>query len=132
MLSDPGSFTPLNNLKQVAAGQNLQQLLEIRYRRLHEVHDSPNRMQTVCDQIPTTFPDNLECVAYHRQCYQRFTGNLNRLQDKGNQDSSSSQSHQQQRPHSLRKSTGLTCPLFPPECIFCQKIEIKAGSNRKT
>lgn len=129
-LTDPGSFTPLSKLRQGTAIEKLHQLLEIRDRRLAQVHDSPNRMQSVCDQIPATLPDDLDSVGYHRSCYQRFTGNLDRLKDNEPEESVLLQ----QRPRSVRRSstTGATGPLFPPECIFCEKVEIKVGKDRKT
>lgn len=129
-LSDPGSFTPLSQLKQGTATEKLRQLLEIRDRRLNENHESPYRMQSVCEQIPTTLPEELDSVGYHRQCYQRFTANLDRL--KKEEKEVTQQPSQQTRPLSSRRSSSVTGPLFPPECIFCQKIEIKAGKDRKT
>ena len=122
-LSDHGHFTPLSGI--IGTGnEKLQQLHNIRNRRLHQAHDSPYRMQSVCDQIPTTLPDDLESFGYHRQCYQRFTGNLHLLGDDAEPEASTSQWH-----HSPRKlSSG---PIFPPQCIFCEKVEIK-GANRKT
>lgn len=52
----------------------LQHLLEIRDRRLYENHESPYCMQSVCQKNPTTLPEDLDCVGYRCQCYQRFTG----------------------------------------------------------
>lgn len=130
-LTDPDSFTPLSKLKQGTATEKLQQLLEICDWRLNQVHESPYQVQLVCDQIHTTLPEDLDSVGYHHQCYQCFTGNLDHLNDKEPKESTL-QPHQQQQPHSLRRSSGVTGPLFPPECIFCLKIEIKVSSDRKT
>jgi hypothetical protein len=123
--SDQGHFTPLSNIKGTV-NDKLQQLHEIRNKRLCLSHDSPYRMQSVCDQIPTTLPDDLESVGYHRQCYQRFTANLHLLGE--NKEAEASQWH-----HSPRKlySASSDGPIFPPECIFCDKVEIKDG-GRKT
>ena len=123
-ISDHGSFTPLSQGKGPVS-EKLQQLHSIRDRRLRQTHESPHRMQSVCDQIPMTLPDDLDCVGYHRQCYQRFTGNLNRLGDDTEAEASTSQSH-----HSPRKLSS-TGPIFPPECIFCDRLEVKS-SKRKT
>ena len=79
----------------------------------------------MCDQIPTALSDDLESVGYHRQCYVRFTANLRRLEDDTEPVASTSLRH-----HSPRKLTS-GGPIFPPECIFCGKTEIKDG-YRKT
>lgn len=127
-IADHGHFTPLSEIKGTADAK-LQQLHQIRDRRMCLTHDSPYRMQSVCDQIPTTLPDDLKSVGYHRQCYQRFSANLNRLPDHIEAgEVGTSQWH-----HDPRKvsPTGFTVPIFPPECIFCDKVEIK-GSGRNT
>jgi len=124
-MSDHGHFTPLTKIKGTAT-EKLQQLQKIRDRRLHQSHESPYRMQSVCDQIPPTLPDDLESIGYHRNCCQRFTGNLQLLGDDTEPEPSTSQRH-----HSPRKSGGSAGPIFPPECIFCDKVEIKDG-HRKT
>ncbi|KAI4827603.1 hypothetical protein KUCAC02_030988 [Chaenocephalus aceratus] len=124
-MSDHGPFTPLTKIKGTAI-EKLQQLHEIRDQRLHQPHKSPYCMQSVCDQIPTTLPDDLESVGYHRNCYQRFTCNLHLLED--NPEPSTSQWNHSPRKLSFGGSAG---PIFPPECIFCDKVEIKDG-HRKT
>lgn len=123
-MSDHGHLTSLDKIKGNAE-EKLQQLLTIRDQRLHQSHESPYRMQPVCDQIPTTLPDDLESVGYHRQCYVRFTANLHWLGDDTEPEASTSQRHL-----SPRKSSSAG-PIFPPECIFCGKPEIKDG-DRKT
>ena len=122
-----GPLTSLSNIKGTASDK-LKQLHNIRDRRLHLSHESPYRMQSVCDQIPVTLPDDLESAGYHRQCYQRFTGNLHLLGDDTAAETSTSEWH-----HSPRKmsSAGSAGPIFPPECIFCEKVQIKDG-DRKT
>lgn len=117
-LADHGNFISLNNIKQGTAKEKLEQLLEIRNKRLNQEHDSPYRMQTVCNLIPTTLPEDLDSIGYHRQCYQRFTSNLNRLKENENDYSNSSSLEQQLR---LSRSLSSAGPPFPPECIFCQK-----------
>ena len=125
-LKDYGQFTNFANVKG-SAEEKLRQLIDIRNHRLQQAQDSPYRMQSVCDQIPETLPENLKSNGYHRQCYQRFTANLHLLE---NDTSPTSVSY---RHHSPRKhsSTFCTTPLFPDECIFCGKIEIK-DAKRKT
>jgi len=92
----------LNKLKQGAPTEKLQQLLEIRDKRLNHAHDSPFQMQSACDLIPSTLLEDLDCVGYHRHCYQRFTSNLDRLDKKFE---ASSETHQQKRSKSSRSST---------------------------
>jgi len=126
-ISDHGAFIAFSRVKGTASDK-LEYLQNIRNQRLKLAHDSPYRMQSVCDQIPETVPNDLESTGYHRQCYQRFTGNLHLLSDGTGAKTSDSTWH-----HSPRKlaSGASASPLFPPECIFCDKLEIK-GSDRKT
>ena len=47
--------------------------------RLLEPQGSVHMMTDICSQVPSTYSE--ECMyRYHMQCYQGFTGNLNRLQ----------------------------------------------------
>ena len=55
----------------------LEKLNDIR-RRL-EPQGSLQRMTDICSQVPSTYSKE-QLYGYHRQCYQRFTGNLHRLQ----------------------------------------------------
>jgi len=79
-ISDHGPFTAFSRVKGTAS-EKVGHLQNIRNQRLKLAHDSPYRMQSVCDQIPDTVPNDLESTGYHRQCYQRFTGNLHLLRD---------------------------------------------------
>lgn len=114
-------FTPLTKIKGTAE-EKLQQLHKIRDQRLQQSHESPYRMQSVCDQIPSTLPDNLESAGYHRNCYVRFTANLHLLGH--DTEPSTSESYRSPR----RSSSG---PIFPPQCIFCNKVAIKVMHGRK-
>lgn len=117
-VSDHAPFIALSKIKGTAT-EKLQYLQSIRDRRLRQSY----RMQSVCDQIPSTLPDNVESMGYHRLCYQRFTGSLHLLGEATESEASTS---------SLRSPRKLsTESIFPPECIFCEKLEIK-GSDRKT
>ena len=86
--------------------------------------NSPHRMEAVCAQIPETLEGvDLDMIGYHRPCYQRFTANLHRLND--STTASVSTKH-----HSPRKqSSGESLQLFPPECIFCEKLQIKVSGK---
>ena len=130
-LLDHGSFTALSTIK-VIANERLQEILKIRDRRLLQSHGSTHRMQSVCDNIPITLPSDPESVGYHSKCYRRFTAHLDRLKDDTNEEEEEEASTSRQH-HSPRKSTsvGSHGPLFPPECILCEKLEIK-GADRRT
>lgn len=62
--------------KQKDPEERLQELVKIRDDRRSETVGSPYRMDDVCDQIPETLA---HFHGYHRDCYQRFTANLNHL-----------------------------------------------------
>jgi hypothetical protein len=65
----------------------------------------------------------LERTGYHSRCYQYFPGNLHHLGDEFEPEASNLLLHSP-----LKHSAG---PVFPPEYIFCEKVEIK-GVDRKT
>uniref|UniRef100_UPI00358E939A uncharacterized protein n=1 Tax=Myxine glutinosa TaxID=7769 RepID=UPI00358E939A len=83
-------------------------------------------MQSVCDQIPATLPDDLERVGYHSKCYKHFVRHFHRLGDDTEPGPSTSSWH-----HSPRKPGGSAEPIFLPECIFCEKVETK-DAHRNT
>ena len=117
-----GTFTFLSNVKGSPA-EKLVYLHGIRNKRLQEPYNSPYRMQDVCDLIPRDLEHaDFETIGYHRACYQRFTMNLHCI------TSSTSTSYEAALSRSPRKRQSPT-PLFPPECIFCEKIEIKVNSK---
>ena len=121
-----GDFTPLNNVKG-SATEKLSYLHDIRHRRLMEPRDSPHRMEDICNQIPDTLAGvNLEVIGYHRGCYQKFTKNQDRLK------CSTTPSESATTTRSPRKASSLSAMrLFSPECIFCEKLEVKIhGKNR--
>ena len=90
-ISDHGPFTPLSRIKGTAFDK-LKHLREIRDLRLCKPHASPYSMQSVCDQIHETVPKDLENNGYHRQCYQRFTGNLHLIENKTTEEPQASTS----------------------------------------
>ena len=122
-----GGFTSFTDIKTKPA-EKLAFLLQIRDKRLAQPLNSSQRMEDVCKLIPDTLEDaDLEAIGYHRQCYQHFTKNLDRL-ELHKAEASTSQSH-----HSPRKGcksvSKETRTLFPPECIYCDKIEIKTSGK---
>lgn len=125
---DHGQFTSFKKMKG-DPHEKLSQLLIIRDKRLAQPTGSVHRMEAVCSLIPTTLEGlDLDAYGYHRQCYQRFHLNLNRLKDSSAHCISSEQSTSGARHHSPRKKCRVAegeSPLFLPECIFCEKFEIK-------
>ena len=78
--NEPNSaFIRLSTVKGTAEGK-LNQILRIRDQRSQKALESPYRMKSICDQIPSSLDNiDLEEVGYHRNCYQNFTKNLDRL-----------------------------------------------------
>ena len=66
-------------------------------------------MSEICIQIPSSYSEEQD-LHYHRDCYQRFTGNLNRLLTEESPSTSRSQRN--------KSNVGI---IFPAECIFCDK-----------
>ena len=97
-------------------------ICDIRNRRLQQPITSSQRMQEICDQIPSNF-SNID--GYHRDCYQRFTMNLSRLDPSAQSDSGSSE---------LRRSTRTAKHriLSEKECLFCGKAGRKRVRKGKT
>ena len=84
-------------------------------------------MENVCSLIPETLDGvDLDVIGYHRQCYQQFTKNQDRLKQLNNPESSMSNSQYSPRKKSAQKEAKT---LFPPECIYCDKIEIKTAGK---
>ena len=84
-------------------------------------------MENVCSLIPETLEGiDLDVIGYHRQCYQQFTKNQDKLKQLNNPESSLSNSQYSPRTKSAQKEAKT---LFPPECIYCDKIEIKTAGK---
>ena len=95
---------------------SFQKICEIKEMGLSLPIGSKQRMEKECVQIPAHIGTD---VGYHRDCYQRFTMNLKRIQlgdKKGEEVSYTDRSPRGSR----REST-----VFSPESIFCNKIERK-------
>ena len=67
-------------------------------------------MEEICQKIPVEFEENK--YNYYRVCYQKFTGNFNRLKN-------------YQMNISYRASHVSEKPIFNAICIFCNKKEKK-------
>lgn len=123
---DHGPFTSLKSVKG-DPNDKLIQLRKIRDQRQAEPPESTHRMDSVCCLIPDSIEGlDLDFYGYHRQCYQRFHLNLNRLKAYKVSDQSAPKKHHSPRKPSSSKGTEMiTSPLFPQDCIFCDKVEKK-------
>jgi len=106
------TFTYLSQTKD--PNNRIQHLHNIRVQRLQEPPGSASRMEEACDLIPSSYQAN---DGYHRDCYQRFTMNLNRLSRPSKSSSEPSCSTRTSR----RSSSDGEKQLFNPDCIFCKK-----------
>lgn len=70
---------------------------------------SPYRTSEICLQIPSSYSEEQK-LGYHRDCYQCFTGNLNRLISEECLSTSRSQGN--------KSNIGI---IFAAKCIFCDK-----------
>ena len=78
-------------------------------------------MEDICNQIPETLVGaNLETTGYHRGCHQKFTKNQDRLKCSATPNESASMTRSPCKASSLS-----AVRLFSPECIFCEKLEVK-------
>jgi len=115
-----GPITLLSSTKDPQA--QLKKLKEARKERLSRtgISSSNDKHTCTCHLVPDS---RTELHGYHRQCYQRFTMNLNRLSTAPD-FYLPSYSKLSQRDSSVDKV------LFTPDCIFCnspkrRKIKIK-------
>ena len=115
---EKGNFTPLCQVK----GSATDKLHDIRDLRLQEPVDSVLRMEDVCSLIPDSLAVvNLETTGYHRACNRNFIKNQESLQKRSTvapQEASTSRSPS-------KRASSSAIQLFPPECIFCGKLEVK-------
>ena len=88
------------------AEERFQKIFEIRVQRRAQPAGSSYRMQLVCEQIPLNCTDK---DGYHRDCYQWFTMNLNRLKP-------ATHTVPQTRPKRSRSTEGV---IFDSDCIYC-------------
>uniref|UniRef100_UPI00358E3B67 uncharacterized protein n=1 Tax=Myxine glutinosa TaxID=7769 RepID=UPI00358E3B67 len=66
---------------------------------------------------------DLETIGYHRGCYQNFTKKQDRLKCSAiSTEAATSRSHRK-----LPSSSAMQ--LFPPECIFCGRLELKVSGK---
>jgi len=121
---------PFTSLRTIRGDPNdkLAQLHKIRDQRLAEPPGSTHRMAAVCCLIPDSFEGlDLDSYGYHRQCYQRFHLNLNRLKGykAADQATTSERHHSPSKRLSSEGGDICTSSLSPADCIFCDKEERK-------
>ncbi len=120
------SFTSFNSLTDPRA--RFDQLKELCIRRQGQTVGSPYRMDSACSHMPVDFTDE---HGYHRDCYQLFTGNQNRLKDTAQLSEPSCSS---QKPVARRSSQEKDRVIFNPDCIFCNvsdRIKVKEKGEWK-
>lgn len=116
-----GDFTPLNKVRGLP-DDKINQLNDIKKRRLAMPLGSPYRLEEICRRIPDNLNGiDIESNGFHRGCYQNFTKNLDRLQTYSDE---TAKIHRSPRKQSSKETK------FPPVCIFCVKSECK--HNGKT
>ena len=93
---------------------SFQKICDIRDKRLSLPIGSKQRMEKECAQIPADISSG---TGYHRDCYQKFTMNLKRLQVVENEEKS--------RTKRASRGNGNESIIFSPECIFCNRSERK-------
>ena len=97
---------------------------------MSQLFGSAARMEKICEQIPDNLGGkSLDEVGYHQQCYKNFTTNV-RLHP-------SNEAHATSSGESIlspRKSLPLgskSRQLFPPECLFCDKLQKRRNDKRE-
>jgi hypothetical protein len=89
-----------------------ERLQNIKSRRLEMPADSVHRMQNACKNLPTEYKAS---HGYHRDCYQKFTKNLDRLQKPNKtltEPCTSTHASRSNQPDNI---------IFNNDCIFCKK-----------
>ena len=81
-------------------------------------------------KIEKTLPDtyNPDIHGYHRSCYQKFT-NTKRIENRSQQSNILPVSP---RTTPKRKPSSTTSPLFPTDCIICDKRKKRQQQEEKT
>ena len=115
----------LADLKDPAG--RFQKIQDVCKQRLSEPLHSIHRRTTICEQVPTSYAPELK-YGYHRECYQKFAGNLSRL--KGESTAETPVLCPRRPPR--RSSTESDRHIFKPDCIFCRKEgkkKVKIGKS---
>ena len=117
-----GEFIPIQNIRGPPQ-EKLEMLHNVRKKRLLQSHDSPARMEAVCKLIPDNLDGvYLEMTGYYRGCYEAFTKHQDHLK-------CVAPDNQPSTIRSLCKPSTSFRNIFPPECIFCGKLESKVSGR---
>ena len=83
-------------------------------------------------KIEKTLPDtyNPDIHGYHRSCYQKFT-NTKRIENRSQQSNNSNILPVSPRTTPKRKPSSTTSPLFPTDCIICDKRKKRQQQEEK-
>ena len=113
--------------------EKLNYLLDIRAKRLSQPLSSSYRMRDVCNQLPRSLDGlNLDVTGYHRQCYQSFVKNLNRLKNITDDDLSEPSSSKKHHSPRIQVTSSVRFPL--DKCLFCElnEIRVRGKTQRPT
>ncbi len=97
--------------------QRFEKLKTICAKRQSQSIGSPYRMDDTCILLPVDYSEE---HGYHRDCYQRFTKNLDRLKETFAQSKPSCSTHMPRR-----ASCESDRVIFKKNCIFCNKEGLK-------
>ena len=92
-----------------------EKIKQIAFKRLNQPDGSSYKLYEQCANIPTTLMNH---HGYHRDCYQLFTKNLDRLEEV--QQISSSGMNRRSLTAANKWNDGV---LFNKDCIFCNKMD---------
>ena len=116
---DHGDFIPFSNTIN-GPDEKFAQLLEVRDRRMLKPEGSVHRMEDICKSIPDNLHSkDLDTTGYHILCYSRFTQRVCLK--------NANLAPVPARAKSQRKS--VSSSFLPPECIFCNKREVKVSGK---
>ena len=109
------NFTYLSDCSE--PGKRLEKLQNIAEKRLAQPYHSVHRMVDVSSKVPQAYSEqDNHNYGYHRDCYQKFTGNLTRLNKQvADHDEAGPSAARPKRNYVGEKS------LFGPECVICEK-----------
>ena len=109
------------------SNERFQKLRKIAEDRQRQPASSVYRLTEICRQIPENYTEE---HGYHRECYQRFTIHLDRLENtKENEDPMASSTKGISRRDRTQKKDRV---IFNADCIFCRKEGPKAVKKKKT
>ena len=123
-------FVSLRNIRG-DPHEKLQFLQKICRKRMSQLFGSAARMKKICEQIPDNLGGkSLDEVGYHQQCYKNFTRNVERLHPSDEAPATSS-GKSILSPRNSLPLRSKSRQLFPPECLFCDKLQKRRNNKRE-